>query len=103
VAKAVLDKLQAMGARRVEGIFYTGKGCEECRGTGYRGRIGIFELLAIGPQLRELILEKRSNAEMKGVAQDTMITMHEDAMNKASAGVTSLEEILRVSSGDLLG
>jgi type II secretory ATPase GspE/PulE/Tfp pilus assembly ATPase PilB-like protein len=103
VAKAVLDKLQAMGARRVEGVFYIGKGCEECRGTGYRGRIGIFELLAIGPKLRELILEKRSNAEMKSVAQDAMITMHEDAMNKASAGITSLEEILRVSSGDLLG
>ena len=103
VAKAVVDKLQAMGARQVEGIFYTGKGCEECRATGYRGRIGIFELLAVGPKLRELILQKRSNAEMKSAAQDSMITMHEDAMNKASAGITSLEEILRVSSGDLLG
>jgi type II secretory ATPase GspE/PulE/Tfp pilus assembly ATPase PilB-like protein len=50
VTKAVLDKLQAMGARPVEGVFYTGKGCEECRDTGYRGRIGIFELLAIGPK-----------------------------------------------------
>jgi type II secretory ATPase GspE/PulE/Tfp pilus assembly ATPase PilB-like protein len=103
VPKVVLDKLHAMGARRVEGIFYVGKGCEECRGTGYRGRIGIFELLAIGPELRESILEKRSNAEMKGVAQKSMITMHEDAMLKASEGITSLEEILRVSSGDLLG
>jgi type II secretory ATPase GspE/PulE/Tfp pilus assembly ATPase PilB-like protein len=102
VAKSVSDKLHAMGARRVEGIFYQGKGCEECRGTGYRGRIGIFELLAIGPELRELILQKRSNAELKGVAQKTMITMHEDAMLKASNGITSLEEILRVSSGDLL-
>ena len=96
------DKLQAMGARRVEGIFYRGAGCEECRGTGYRGRIGIFELLAIGPELRELILQKRSNAELKAVAHKTMMTMHEDAMLKASQGVTSLEEILRVSSGDLL-
>jgi type II secretory ATPase GspE/PulE/Tfp pilus assembly ATPase PilB-like protein len=102
VAKSVSDKLHAMGARRVEGIFYHGKGCEECRGTGYRGRIGIFELLAIGPELRELILQKRSNVELKAVAQKTMITMHEDAMLKASRGITSLEEILRVSSGDLL-
>jgi len=102
VARAVSDRLHAMGARRVEGVFYQGKGCEECRGTGYRGRIGIFELLAIGPELRDLILQKRSNAELKAVAQKTMMTMHEDAMLKASHGITSLEEILRVSSGDLL-
>ncbi len=102
VAKAVSDKLHAMGARRVEGIFYQGKGCEECRGTGYRGRIGIFELLVVGAELRELILQKRSNAELKAVAQKIMMTMHEDAMLKASQGITSLEEILRVSSGDLL-
>jgi type II secretory ATPase GspE/PulE/Tfp pilus assembly ATPase PilB-like protein len=102
VAKAVADKLHAMGASRVEGVFYQGKGCEECRDTGYRGRIGIFELLVIGPELRELILQKRSNAELKAVAQKTMMTMHEDAMLKASQGITSLEEILRVSSGDLL-
>jgi type II secretory ATPase GspE/PulE/Tfp pilus assembly ATPase PilB-like protein len=102
VPKAVSDKLHAMGARRVEGAFYRGNGCEECRGTGYRGRIGIFELLAIGAELRDLILQKRSNAELKAVAHKSMMTMHEDAMLKASQGVTSLEEILRVSSGDLL-
>jgi type II secretory ATPase GspE/PulE/Tfp pilus assembly ATPase PilB-like protein len=102
VPKAVSDKLHAMGARRVEGVFYRGAGCEECRGTGYRGRIGIFELLAVGAELRELILQKRSNAELKTVAHKTMISMHEDAMIKASKGVTSLEEIVRVSSGDLL-
>ena len=48
-------------------------------------------------------MEKRSNAEMKSVAQDSMVTMHEDAMNKAGEGITSLDEIVRVSSGDLLG
>jgi type II secretory ATPase GspE/PulE/Tfp pilus assembly ATPase PilB-like protein len=99
---AVTAKLQAMGARRVEGVFYRGAGCEECRGTGYLGRVGIFELLAIGAEIRELILQKRSNAELKAVAHKAMITMHEDAMLKASQGITSLEEILRVSSGDLL-
>jgi type II secretory ATPase GspE/PulE/Tfp pilus assembly ATPase PilB-like protein len=100
--QTVIDKLHAMGARRVEGVFYRGKGCPECRGAGYLGRIGIFELLVIGAELRELILQKRSNAEIKEVAQKTMITMHEDAMLKASQGITSLEEVLRVSSGDLL-
>jgi len=52
--------------------------------------------------LRELILQKRSTGEIKNAAQKTMITMHQDALQKASAGMTTLEEILRVSSGDML-
>jgi type II secretory ATPase GspE/PulE/Tfp pilus assembly ATPase PilB-like protein len=102
VSPAVRERLENLGARRLEGVFYQGNGCEECRGTGYRGRVGIFELLAIGTELRELILQKRSNAVLKSAAQKTMLTMHQDALLKAAAGVTSLEEILRVSSGDLL-
>ena len=47
-------------------------------------------------------VSRRSNAELKATAQKTMITMHQDALQKAADGVTSLEEILRVSSGDLL-
>ena len=102
VTPAVRQRLEDLGGRLIEGAFYRGTGCDECRGTGYRGRVGIFELLAINNELRELILQKRSNAELKVTAQKTMITMHQDAMQKAAAGVTSLEEILRVSSGDLL-
>ena len=102
VAPGLRDKLGALGARRLEGPYYLGQGCEECRGTGYRGRVGIFELLAITSELRELILQKRSNAELKNTAQKIMVTMHQDALKKAAAGVTSLEEILRVSSGDVL-
>ena len=56
----------------------------------------------MGTELRELVLQKRSNALLKAAAQKTMMTMHQDAVQKAGAGVTSLEEILRVSSGDLL-
>jgi len=102
VSPAVRQRLETLGGRNLEGVFYEGAGCEECRGTGYHGRIGIFELLAIGTELRELILQKRSNAVLKATAQRTMMTMHQDALQKAAAGVTSLEEILRVSSGDLL-
>ena len=102
VPAAVRERVETLGGRRLEGVFYEGAGCEECRGTGYRGRIGIFELLAVGTELRELILQKRSNALLKAAAQKSMMTMHQDAVQKAGAGVTSLEEILRVSSGDLL-
>ena len=102
VPTGIREKLEALGATRLEGVYFTGKGCDECRGTGYRGRIGIFELLAILTELKELILQKRSNAELKATAQRHMVTMHQDALQKASAGITSLEEILRVSSGDLM-
>jgi type II secretory ATPase GspE/PulE/Tfp pilus assembly ATPase PilB-like protein len=102
VPAAIQEKLVALGVRQVQGRFYQGSGCEECRGTGYRGRIGIFELLAINQELRELILQRRSSAEIKTAAQKTMITMHQDALQKAAEGITSLEEIVRVSSGDNL-
>src|SRR5437899_164989 len=102
VSAVVRERLEALGGgRRVEGVFYHGQGCEECRGTGYRGRVGIFELLAIGNEMKELILQKRSNAELKTTAQRAMLTMHQDALQKAAAGITSLDEILRVSSGDI--
>ena len=102
VAATLRDKVEALGAGRLENVFYRGSGCEECRGTGYRGRIGIFELLAIGSELRELIAQRRSTSELKATAQKTMLTMHQDALQKAAAGITSLDEIIRVSSGDLL-
>jgi type II secretory ATPase GspE/PulE/Tfp pilus assembly ATPase PilB-like protein len=102
VPATVRAKLAALGAGDLDGVFFRGQGCEECRGTGYRGRIGIFELLAITPELRELILQRKSSAELKAAAQKSMVTMHQDALRKATDGITSVEEILRVSSGDVL-
>ncbi|PWU09421.1 MAG: type II secretion system protein GspE [Verrucomicrobia bacterium] len=102
VDPAVRERLETLGAPVPDTNYYRGAGCDECRQTGYRGRVGIFELLAINNEMKELILQKRSNAELKAMARKTMLTMHQDALLKAAAGVTSLEEILRVSSGDLL-
>src|SRR4051812_15105346 len=102
VSKALHDKVEALGAGKFNHKTYTGAGCDDCRGTGYRGRIGIFELLAVGAELREAISQRRSSAELKVIAHKSMLTMHQDALEKAIAGVTSLDEILRVSSGDLL-
>ena len=101
VPQVVREKMEALGARRLEGVFYHGAGCDECRGTGYRGRIGIFELLAINGELRELILQRRSSAELRSAAQKNMTTMQQDALQKAAEGVTSLEEIIRVCSGGI--
>ncbi len=102
IEPALRDKLERLGGKAIADKFYRGAGCDECRGTGYRGRVGIFELLPVTTPLRELILQRRSNTELKGTAQKSMVTMHQDALQKAAAGITTAEEILRVSSGDQL-
>jgi len=102
VSPAVRKKMEAFSSRALTGTYFHGTGCDECRNTGYRGRIGIFELLVVTPELRELILQRRSTAELKTAAQKTMVTMQQDALQKAAAGVTTLEEIVRVCSSDLL-
>jgi type IV pilus assembly protein PilB len=100
ISQSVRERLASFGAIDVQGSFQRGTGCDECHGTGYRGRIGIFELLSITPALRELILQRRSSAELKAAAQQTMINLQQDALRKAAEGTTSLDEVLRVACGD---
>lgn len=77
--------------------FYRGRGCEHCKGTGYRGRSGIHEILTISDRVRALILNNASSAELRQAAvEDGMRTMQYDAIQKVLAGWTSLEECLRV-------
>ncbi len=101
VPAALRARLSEFTTDALAGPFYAGAGCEACRGTGYRGRIGIFELLALNSELRELILHKRSSAELKTVAQRGMVTMQQDALGKAADGTTTLDEVVRVVSGEL--
>jgi type II secretory ATPase GspE/PulE/Tfp pilus assembly ATPase PilB-like protein len=77
--------------------FYRGKGCDDCNETGYRGRIGIHEVLELDAPLREAILRKASAAEFREVALARGMTpMIVDGFKKAAAGQTSIEEILRM-------
>jgi type II secretory ATPase GspE/PulE/Tfp pilus assembly ATPase PilB-like protein len=100
VPAVLQEKIKALGSDLGNRAFYRGRGCEECRNIGYRGRLGIFELLAVDARLRELILQRKSSAELKAAAQKHMTTMQQDALGKAAEGITSLEEIIRVCSGD---
>jgi type II secretory ATPase GspE/PulE/Tfp pilus assembly ATPase PilB-like protein len=100
--EATRERLGFLGPAALDGVYYQGRGCEECRGTGYKGRVGIFELLVITPALRELILQRRSSAEIKSTARSSMITLHQDALRKALAGVTTLDEILRVAAAETI-
>ena len=81
--------------------FYEGKGCRHCRGTGFRGRMGIFEILLVDDQIRELILKKASAEEIKKAAiKSGMKTLREDGLLKVQEGITSLDEVIRVTQLD---
>ena len=76
-------------------------GCEECRGTGYAGRTGIYEILLISDTIRQMIVDRKSAAEIKENAlQNGMHTLRMDGFRKALDGVTTLEEVIRVASED---
>jgi type II secretory ATPase GspE/PulE/Tfp pilus assembly ATPase PilB-like protein len=78
--------------------FFEGAGCLECGGTGYKGRMAISELLDLTDTIRELILQRRSSAEIKRAAREEGMTfMRESAVNKALKGHTTLHEINKVT------
>lgn len=80
-------------------VFYRGKGCEKCNGTGYRGRTGIHEVMKMDDALRQLILSKSTARELSIVARKNgMRTLLEDALVKAKEGLITVEEVLRVVS-----
>ncbi len=80
-------------------ILSRGKGCENCRGTGYKGRCGIFEVLPLSSTLKEMIATKNSSLDMKKIAiQEGMTTLRQDAWQKVLQGITTWEEVLRVTS-----
>ena len=94
--------LLALGVADAAGVeLFHGKGCDDCRGTGYRGRTGIYELFRITEDSRSLIVRKAPAGEIRryAVAQG-MLTLREDAWAKACAGLTTVEEILRVTQED---
>ena len=73
-----------------------GAGCEKCNNTGYKGRVGLYEVMAIGEELRELILVGASALELRRKAIDEgMITLRASGLRKVQAGMTSIEEVVR--------
>ncbi len=81
--------------------FYRAKGCGACLNTGYSGRVGICEVLPITPAIRDLVLRRARENEVKQAARNEgMRTLREDGILKVLAGLTSLEEILRVTVAD---
>jgi len=77
---------------------YHSKGCKACNGTGYQGRIGIFEVLEMDDDIKELIMQKATADNIQDqAAENGMTTMMEDGVNKVLNGVTTVEELMRVT------
>ena len=80
-----------------------GKGCRECRNSGYRGRLGIYELLMVSDEIREMIVQRKSATDMLAVARKQGIKlMREDGWTKVLKGMTTVEEIVRVTKIDVM-
>jgi type II secretory ATPase GspE/PulE/Tfp pilus assembly ATPase PilB-like protein len=77
--------------------FHRRRGCPRCGQTGYRGRVGVFQLLPMSERLELLASEKASREEIeRAAAEEGMRTMWEDGVGKVAAGITSVEELVRV-------
>ncbi len=77
-------------------------GCESCRHTGYRGRLALFEICVLTPALQEMINQGKPVEMLRARAlQDGMIPLREDGWKRVAAGLTSIEEVVRVTSADL--
>ena len=93
------DELKAIGTteQEWEGVtFYKGKGCDTCGGSGYKGRAGLYEVMAFSQELRRMILRGASTNELQQQAvKDGMLTLRMDGIVKIKKGVTTLEEVVK--------
>lgn len=93
-ALKLLEKEFGKGVEKQD--FYRGKGCPECGGKGYRGRVGIYEVIEVDSEIRNLIIKKVPSEEiMKAALKAGSKTMLSDGLDKIAAGVTAVEEVLR--------
>jgi type IV pilus assembly protein PilB len=94
-SKALIEKWGIKDKKNTR--LFRGKGCDYCKGTGFRGRSGIFELMSVDDEIREMIISGASTVALRKKCQTKgMRTLSEDGLNKAVSGVTTIEEIARV-------
>ncbi|NQU95193.1 MAG: type II secretion system ATPase GspE [Candidatus Omnitrophica bacterium] len=93
------EELKDIGLTGDEKIdFYRGKGCDKCMKTGYKGRIGIFELMMVDDEIKNLIIAKTTAEEIrKNALSKGMISLQDDGIEKIKQGRTTVEEVLRVT------
>ncbi|MEZ7891528.1 MAG: type IV-A pilus assembly ATPase PilB [Candidatus Wallbacteria bacterium] len=80
-------------------VFYKGKGCEKCGGKGYKGRVGIYEVMSVSDTIRKMILDRASTLELKEAAcAEGMLSLRESAIRKVLLGKTTVEEVFSVTA-----
>jgi type IV pilus assembly protein PilB len=95
IDEQALRRLGVPAAHLAEVTFHKAVGCERSGGSGYRGRIGVYEVMVVGDELRRLILQGVSVEEIGAAARKAvMISLREDGLMKAARGITTVEEIL---------
>jgi general secretion pathway protein E/type IV pilus assembly protein PilB len=79
-----------------------GRGCDQCRGTGYKGRMGIFEIFVLDDEVRHMINKRSSTLNLRQRARELgMRTLREDGIRKVLAGVTTADEVISITIGDV--
>ncbi len=97
-----LRSLNINPAQAATATFAVGEGCSNCNATGYRGRIGIFEIFVINEEIQKMIYEGAGAARLRDKARSLgMRTMREDGTRKVTAGLTTIEEVVSVTVGDV--
>ncbi|MFN2569994.1 MAG: type IV-A pilus assembly ATPase PilB [Gemmatimonadales bacterium] len=90
------EEMHAFGIDKNVGPFFKGAGCDTCAGTGYKGRQGLYEVMALTSPLRREILKGASTEELRDLAvKEGMLTLRMDGMMKVKKGVTTLEEVVK--------
>jgi len=96
-----LRALNLSASEVAEARFSRGRGCDRCRGTGYRGRAGIFEIFAVDDEIRHLINQNAPVSKIRQRARDLgMRTLREDGIRKVTAGLTTPEEVISATMSD---
>ena len=81
----------------VETEFYDMRGCDACGQTGYRGRTGLYELLLLNDQMRQMVHDRASEQELNTIARELYPSIREDGRDKVQQGITTVEEVMRVT------
>ena len=94
--KSIVESLQKLNEKELK--LYKGEGCDKCGGTGYRGRIGIFEVLVMSEEISEMVLAHASSSKIHRQAEkEGMLNLQQDGILRVLEGATTLEEIMRVA------
>ncbi len=84
--------------------LFKGSGCRSCRNSGYRGRVGLYELLVASDNIREMVIQRTNSMAIRNIAlKEGMITLRQDGFRKVLQGKTTIDEVTRVTAGDILG